>query len=199
MRTPALISAALLSLTLLAPAAVAETREERLEVARSYTEMTVQDMDISAVIGLMYLPTVDLIKASGQTITDEEVAQLEAVFMEVYAAKMTDIFLANDEIMADMFTLAEIEALKEFYETPQGKVVLNATNISNLTSAEFRELEEAYDAFSKTPEGGDALAKYTDFQRADQPKINDLIISEMHLVTDKLDDTLKYKIHEVLN
>lgn len=50
-------AAALLALAL-APAALAETREDRLAVATEYNEAALADMDIEAVITTMWKPLV---------------------------------------------------------------------------------------------------------------------------------------------
>lgn len=104
-------------MVLLTTAAVAETREERLAVAKEYTENTIADMNISHVIRTMWEP---VMPAIGVTPTKEQAEQIQILYMDTFEQPMIDILYGQTEIMADLFTLKELEALRNFYATPLG-------------------------------------------------------------------------------
>ncbi len=110
---------------LLSPApAAADDRAERLELARAYVEASVADMDIEEWVRGMYRPLLQQIRAQGQTVTPEQEAEIEALYLDRMREPFTRIMLSQDEIMADMLTLEEIKAIKDFYETDEGRKVM---------------------------------------------------------------------------
>ena len=115
-----------LGLTLSAASGVAQDdgRAERLAVAKAYVEASLQDIDMARVIAQMYQPIIDQIEASGQPVSEAQKAELQAFYEAEFMEPMRGIMLAQDEIMADLFTLEEITALKEFYETSLGRSVM---------------------------------------------------------------------------
>ncbi|MEL7105336.1 MAG: DUF2059 domain-containing protein [Pseudomonadota bacterium] len=99
-------------------------RADRLAVATAYVEASLQDIDMSRVIAQMYQPIIDQVEASGQPVTETQKTQLQALYEAEFMEPMRSVMLAQDEIMADLFTLEEITALKEFYETSTGRSVM---------------------------------------------------------------------------
>ena len=118
-----ILPAALLLLTAL-PLAAQDTREARLEVAQKYVEASIADMDMDEVVRSMYRPLLDQLRASGMQIDAAKEAQVEALYLENMTEPMTMIMRAQDQVMADLFSLAEIEALYAFYQTPEGTAVM---------------------------------------------------------------------------
>jgi hypothetical protein len=120
------LSAAALAAALLGgqPPAHAETREERLAAARLYVMPAVEDMVLDDVIRQIAASIVAEIAARGARIAPEQVAEFEALLLANLRAPLLDILLAQDEIMADVLTLEEIEALAEFYGSPAGRSVM---------------------------------------------------------------------------
>lgn len=121
-----LAAAPLIALALLlTPApATADDRAERLALARAYVEASVADMDIEEWVRGMYRPLLQQIRAQGQTVTPEQEAEIAALYLDRMREPFTRIMLGQDEVMADLLTLAEIKAIKDFYETDEGRAVM---------------------------------------------------------------------------
>ena len=126
-----LLLAALLALT---QPALAETREERVAAAKEYVDLALQGFDMSAMIETMYQPILQQVAAGGQTLTDEQVAKVRQLYLDTFAEPLTTLILDQSEIMADMMTLAEITALRDFYATPEGRSVM--AKLPQLTAAQ---------------------------------------------------------------
>lgn len=122
----ALFGALSAAMMMTAPALVHadDGRAARLTVAQAYVTAAVEDMDIDELVRTMYRPLLVQIRASGQEVTDEQEAEIEALYLEQLRDPMREVMLAQDEIMADLLTLTEIEALYEFYMTPTGRSVM---------------------------------------------------------------------------
>ncbi|WP_417248837.1 DUF2059 domain-containing protein [Celeribacter sp.] len=102
--------------------AFAETREERLSLAQEYTAMAVADMDIEGIIAQMYIPILPQIEAStGTAITDEQRAKVHTLYMDEMYEPMREIMLAQADVMVDIYTYDEIEALYNFYKSDLGR------------------------------------------------------------------------------
>lgn len=126
-----LLLAALLALPL---TALAETREERVAVAAEYVELALQGFDMAALIETMYQPILQQVAAGGQTLDDDQVAQIRRLYLDTFTEPMTRLMRDQAGIMADMFTLAEITALRDFYATPEGRSVM--AKLPQLTAAQ---------------------------------------------------------------
>ncbi len=112
------------ALLLLPHPGAAEDRDARLEAARAYVEVTLQDMDMDELVRGMYRPLLQQIRAQGQSVSAEQEAEIEALYLEHLRAPMADIMHGQDTVMADMLSLAEIEALLAFYSTDEGRRVM---------------------------------------------------------------------------
>ena len=115
---------ALAALLLLPLPVLSETREERVAVAAEYVDLALQGFDMPAVIETMYQPILQQVAAGGQTLTEAQVAQIRALYLDTFTQPMTDLMREQAEIMADLMTLAEITALRDFYATPEGRSVM---------------------------------------------------------------------------
>jgi hypothetical protein len=112
----------------------AETREERVAAAKEYVDLALQGFDMSAMIETMYQPILQQVAAGGQTLSDEQVAKIRQLYLDTFSEPMTKLLQDQSGIMADMMTLAEIEALRDFYATPEGKSVM--AKLPKLTAAQ---------------------------------------------------------------
>ena len=126
-----LVLAALLALPL---PALAETREERVAVAKDYVELALAGFDMAAVIETMYQPILQQVAAGGQTLSDDQVAQIRRLYLDTFTQPMTDLMRDQAGLMADMMTLAEITALRDFYATPEGRSAM--AKLPQLTAAQ---------------------------------------------------------------
>lgn len=114
--------------------ALAETREERVAVATEYVDLALQGFDMTAVIETMYEPILQQVAAGGATLTEDQVARIRQLYLDTFTEPMTALMRDQAQIMADMMTLAEITALRDFYATPEGKSVL--AKLPQLTAAQ---------------------------------------------------------------
>jgi hypothetical protein len=107
------------------PGHAQDDRAARLEVAKEYVASTVADMDMGRVIEQMWKPLVPQIEGSiGKALSEDQLKQIDALYQETYAGKMIEIMSAQDEVMADLLTLPEIEALRDFYASENGRAVM---------------------------------------------------------------------------
>jgi hypothetical protein len=126
-----LILAALLALPL---PALAETREERVAAAAEYVELALDGFDMAAVIETMYQPLLQQVAAGGQTLTDAQLADIRTLYLDTFTDPMNALMRDQAQIMADIMTLGEITALRDFYATPEGKSVM--AKLPQLTAAQ---------------------------------------------------------------
>ena len=128
----------ILALALALPAtplpALAETREDRIAAAEVYIDMALSDFDMEAMIGMLYQPILDQVTAGGAVLTEDQLAQIKALYLEAFQEPLPALMRDQAGIMADMFTLAEIMALNDFYATPEGKSVM--AKLPQLTAAQ---------------------------------------------------------------
>jgi hypothetical protein len=126
-----LLLAVLLALPL---PALSETREERVAAANEYVELALQGFDMSKMIETMYQPILQQVAAGGATLSDEQVTKIRQLYLDTFTEPLTKLMHDQSEIMADMFSLAEITALRDFYATPEGKSVM--AKLPQLTAAQ---------------------------------------------------------------
>lgn len=114
--------------------ALAETREERVAAAQEYVDLALQGFDMTAVIETMYQPVLQQVAAGGQTLSEAQVAQIRQVYLDTFTEPMTTLMRDQSQIMADLMTLGEITALRDFYATPEGRSVM--AKLPQLTAAQ---------------------------------------------------------------
>lgn len=99
--------------------------EERLAIATRTTQMALEDMDIERVITTMYMPLIDQLRGQGRQISDAQIAEIDALYQEEMRAPLLDVMAGQQDIMADLLTLEELQALEQFYATPEGRSVMS--------------------------------------------------------------------------
>ena len=114
--------------------AFAETRDERVAAAQQYVDLALNGFDMPSMIETMYQPILQQVAASGTSLSDEQVAKVRQLYLETFTEPLTSLMHDQSQIMADMFTLAEITALRDFYATPEGKSVM--AKLPQLTAAQ---------------------------------------------------------------
>jgi hypothetical protein len=119
---------------MLALPALAETREERVAVAEEYVELALAGFDMAAVIETMYQPILQQVAAGGQVLDDGQLQAIRQLYLDTFTEPMLTLMRDQSEIMADIMTLAEITALRDFYATPEGKSVM--AKLPQLTAAQ---------------------------------------------------------------
>lgn len=118
--------------------AISETREERVEAAKGYVEMSLQDLDMKALIQTMWKPVVQMIESQGKEVSAEKQEQIDALYQEAFTVPMYETMRGQTEIMADLFTLDEIQALADFYATEHGRATM--TKLPQLLEAQQPEI-----------------------------------------------------------
>lgn len=116
---------AAIALCLALPAHAQSDREARLAVARDYVRASMEGMDIQEFIRQLWQPMVEQMAATRQPLSPEQVAQIETLFSEELTAPLTEVMLAQDAIMADLMTLEELTALRDFYFSEHGRSAMN--------------------------------------------------------------------------
>ncbi|MCC5987055.1 MAG: hypothetical protein JJT95_05185 [Pararhodobacter sp.] len=116
----------------------ADDRPARLEIATRYTQQVMEWVDFEAMVLRLYRPTIDEMRGMGLPISDEQLERLEAVYLAHVTEPLREIMLTQDEVMADIFTLDELQALHEFLQTPTGHSAL--TRLTELNDAQNRRI-----------------------------------------------------------
>lgn len=129
-----LVSLLALPLPALTLPALAETRDDRLAVAAEYIELALQGFDIAAMIETMYQPILQQVAAGGQMLSADQVAEIRQLYLETFTDPLTGLMRDQAGIMADMMTLGELTALRDFYATPEGRSVM--AKLPQLTAAQ---------------------------------------------------------------
>ena len=125
----------LLALALALPLpAFAETREERVAVAAEYVELALQSFDMNAIIKSLSQPILQQVAAAGQRLTDDQMAQIDTLYADTFTQPITALMREQSELMADIMTLEEITALRDFYSTPEGRSAM--AKLPQLTAAQ---------------------------------------------------------------
>lgn len=109
---------------LFATSTFADDYADRLAVANDYAAAAAADVEMDALIDQMWSPMVQQFEASGQTVTEEQIARLRAVYRDNLAEPMMELMKAQGPILADIYTLDELRALRDFYQTPEGREVI---------------------------------------------------------------------------
>jgi len=125
--------AAVLVFALSLPAAAQDTREARLTAARGYVALTMESFDMAALIRTMYQPILDQLASQGTRLNARQLAELDQLYQSTMTEPLRQIMTQQDQIMADLFTLEEIEAISAFYASPVGRSVM--AKLPQLTQA----------------------------------------------------------------
>lgn len=100
--------------------------EERLAVAKQYVTASLEDIDLTKVVKQMWLPLAQQIETDrGSPLRSSQIEKIDKLYQDTFYLKMYNIMSQQDKIMADIFTLEEIVALRDFYYTEEGRSVMN--------------------------------------------------------------------------
>ena len=98
---------------------------ERLAVAKEYVEISLEDMDLKKVVQQMWLPIAQQVEAdTGSPLNSLQLEKLDTLYQDTFYDKMYDLLSQQDKIAADIFSLEEIIALRDFYFTSEGRSVM---------------------------------------------------------------------------
>ena len=121
---PRLFSTILMGALMVSQTLWADTREERLAVAKEYIAATVDDLDFDKMIGNMWKPIVGQLAAGGQVLDQMQLDEIQNLYRGEFLEPLTELMLSQDEIMADVYTLDEIIAMRDFYSTEVGRAAM---------------------------------------------------------------------------
>ncbi|GAW35625.1 hypothetical protein RA2_02689 [Roseovarius sp. A-2] len=113
-----------LALCLALPAHAQSDRDARLAVAKEYVAATMEGMDMQDFIRQIWQPMVDQMAQNRQHLTPDQIARIETLFSEELTEPLTEVMHDQDEILADLLTLQELEALRDFYNSEHGHAVM---------------------------------------------------------------------------
>ncbi|MFB9151123.1 DUF2059 domain-containing protein [Roseovarius ramblicola] len=118
------LTGAVLALCFTLPVHAETDREARLSVARDYVEASMADMDIQDFIRQLWQPMVQQMAANRQELSPAQIADIEVLFSDELTAPLTEVMHRQDEILADLLTLEELTALRDFYTSEHGGAVM---------------------------------------------------------------------------
>lgn len=102
----------------------ADEYSEKLKIANEYLALAVLDIDMEAIIDQMWMPIVNRAEANGKTISDEQKVKMRTVYLDTFSEPMLQLMKDQGPIVAEVFTLTEIIALRDFYATEEGRSVM---------------------------------------------------------------------------
>jgi hypothetical protein len=82
----------------------------------------------------MWASVVAQVEASGVAVTEDQRQAIDTLYKDTFVAPMTALMQEQAGLMADMMTLEEITALRDFYATPEGRSVM--AKLPQLTQAQ---------------------------------------------------------------
>lgn len=98
---------------------------ERLAVAKEYVEISLEDMDLKKIVQQMWLPIAQQVEADrGSPLNSLKLEKLDTLYQDTFYDKMYDLLSQQDKIAADIFSLEELTALRDFYLTSEGRSVM---------------------------------------------------------------------------
>ena len=124
----------LLAALLLPLPALCETRDERVAAAEQYVDLALDGFDMPSMIETMYQPILQQVAAGGAVLSEGQIAKVRQLYLDTFTEPLTKLMQDQAGIMADMMTLGEITALRDFYATPEGKSVM--AKLPQLTAAQ---------------------------------------------------------------
>jgi hypothetical protein len=105
--------------------AQADSYEERLAVANEHIEATLEDINMADVIAQMYTPLLTNIEQqTGKKLTQAQIDAIDKLYQDNMSEPMTQLMREQSKTMADIMTMEEIVALRDFYQTPDGRSVM---------------------------------------------------------------------------
>lgn len=119
-----LLTGLALALALAQPLHAQSDREARMAVAQEYVAATMDGMDMDAFIRQIWEPMIEQMAQNRQRMSAEQIAQIDALFTKELTEPLTDVMRRQDEILADLLTLPELEALRDFYMSEHGRAVM---------------------------------------------------------------------------
>lgn len=106
------------------PAHADSDRDARVAVAKEYVAATMTDTDVQEFIRQLWEPMIQQMANNRQPMSPEQIENIGQLFSSELTKPLTDVMLRQDEIMADIMTLEELTALRDFYTSEHGGAVM---------------------------------------------------------------------------
>ncbi|MGB0498545.1 MAG: DUF2059 domain-containing protein [Rubricella sp.] len=124
-----MIRAALIALAILAAApstaqVVDPLRAERIAVAQDYIALSMEEMTPEAMAEASAGPVIEQLRLTNPSMTDAQEARIRTIFGEELAEISRAAMQEMAAPMADIFTLEELVALRDFYADETGRAVM---------------------------------------------------------------------------
>lgn len=114
----------LVALCLAFPVQAQDDRAARVAIAKEYVDATMTDADIQEFIRQLWQPMVQQMTANRQQMTEEQIMQIDKLFLDHLTQPLTDVMRKQDQVMADLMTLEELTTLRDFYLSEHGGAVM---------------------------------------------------------------------------
>ena len=118
------VTGAVLALCLALPAHAESDRAARLAVAQDYVAASMADMDMQDFIRQLWQPMVTQMAATRQPLRPGQIADIEQLFSDELTGPLTEVMHRQDAILADLLSLEELTALRDFYTSEHGGAVM---------------------------------------------------------------------------
>jgi hypothetical protein len=101
-----------------------ETYDARLAIAKEYVDASMADLDMYSFLQQMWIPVIQQMKGSGIQLNADQISQIETLYLDTLTEPMLHVMRAQDEVMAEIMTLEELTALRDFYNSETGRAVM---------------------------------------------------------------------------
>lgn len=119
------LAAAILPALILSTPLRADDYADRVAVAKEVAEVSLAAIDLDALIATMWKPITDQAAARGTPLSEAQKSEINALYLETFRGPMTDLMLGQDALMAELMTMEELVALRDFYSTDAGRSVMS--------------------------------------------------------------------------
>ena len=104
--------------------ALDETHDARLAIAKEYVDASMADVDMYTFIQQLWIPVIQQMKSSGIQLSDDQISQIEKLYLDTLTEPMLKVMRQQVDLMAEMMTLEELTALRDFYNSEYGRSVM---------------------------------------------------------------------------
>lgn len=118
------VTVAILVLCLALPGHADNVRDARLAVAQDYVAASMADMDLQDFIRQLWQPMVQQMAATRQPLRPGQIDDIDRLFSDELTGPLTEVMHRQDEILADLLSLEELTALRDFYTSEHGGAVM---------------------------------------------------------------------------
>ncbi len=104
--------------------ALDETHDARLAIAKEYVDASMADVDMYTFIQQLWIPVIQQMKSSGIQLSEDQISQIEKLYLDTLTEPMLNVMRQQEVLMAEMMTLEELTALRDFYNSEYGRAVM---------------------------------------------------------------------------